>query len=88
MSWYNSFVQAAVLPKLGKAGPAVDQEELAKRLSSWFSTLPNSVTIACDNYKDWELLLDALNGIRPVNLDGHFDLRGIEQLRDLSEWRR
>jgi len=73
--WCSPFVQAAVLPLLGQAGPAVDRAELADRLAAWFATLPRSVTIACDSFTDWELLQDALGDHRPVNLAGRYDLR-------------
>ena len=75
--WCNPFVQAAVLPQLGSAGPAVERAELAARLTTWFATLPRSVTIACDSFTDWELLLDAMDGERPSNLTGRFDLRTL-----------
>ena len=74
--WCNSFVHAAVLPLLGKSGPALDRGQLAVELSTWFSTLPRSVTVACDSFTDWELLLDAMGGTRPPNLSGRYDLRG------------
>lgn len=73
--WCNSFVRAAVLPQLGAAGQAVTRQQLADRLAAWFATLPGPVTVACDSFTDWELLLDALDGERPANLGGHFDLR-------------
>lgn len=74
-AWCNDFVRAAVLPLL--TGPAVDQAQLAARLSTWFASLPGNVTVASDSFSDWELLLDAL-GQRPANLVGHFDLRAAE----------
>jgi len=75
--WCNSFVHAAVLPQLGGAGPAFDRLQLAARLVGWFATLPRSVTIACDSFTDWELLLDAMDGVRPANLSGRYDLRSL-----------
>lgn len=75
--WCNSFVQAAVLPKLGAAGPAVDREQLASRLLAWFASLPRSVSVACDSFTDWELLLDAMGDVRPANLVGRYDLRSL-----------
>jgi hypothetical protein len=76
IDWCNSFVHAAVLPQLGSsAGPALDRHQMGVRLKEWFATLPHSVTVACDSYTDWELLLDALDGLRPTNLIGRCDLR-------------
>jgi hypothetical protein len=74
--WCNQFVRAAVLPQLDKAGPALNRPQLTVRLLEWFATLPRNVTIACDSFTDWELLLDAMGGERPVNLTGRYDLRG------------
>lgn len=74
--WCSDFVHAAVLPQLGQFSAAVTRAELAKQLIEWFSTLPCSVTIACDSYTDLELLLDALDYERPENLTaGYYDLR-------------
>lgn len=73
--WCNSFVHAAVLPQLGHAGPALDRPKLGGTLIEWFATLPSSVTVACDSYTDWELLLDAMDGVPPANLAGRYDLR-------------
>lgn len=75
--WCNEFVRAAVLPLLGHTGTAVNRAELADRLTAWFATLPRNVTIACDSYTDWELLLDAINGVNPPNLAGRHDLRTL-----------
>jgi len=75
VEWCSSFVHAAVLPQLGKTGPAVDRSQLAVKLIDWFAELPRSVTLACDSFTDWELLLDALDGVRPPNLAGRYDLR-------------
>lgn len=74
--WCNSFVHAAVLPQLGSAGTALDRAQMAVQLTTWFSTLPRSITIACDSFTDWELLLDALGDVHPPNLIGRYDLRG------------
>lgn len=75
-AWCNQFVRAAVLPQLGKAAPALDREHLKARLFMWFAALPPSVTLACDSFTDWELLLDALDGSPPPNLSGRYDLTG------------
>ena len=72
--WCNAFVRAAVLPQLGKAGAALDRAQMAVRLLDWFASLPDGVTVACDSFSDWELLIDAM-GERPVNLAGLLDLR-------------
>jgi 3' exoribonuclease, RNase T-like len=74
--WRSSFVHANVLLQLGNAGPAVDRQQLAAQLTMWFSTLPRSVTIACDSVTDWNLLLNALDDVRPSNLTDRYDLRG------------
>lgn len=74
--WCNSFVHAAVLPQLGNTGTALDRTQMAVRLTLWFSMLPRSITIACDSFTDWELLLDALGDVHPPNLKGRYDLRG------------
>lgn len=76
VAWCNSFVHAAVLPQLGCAGSPLDRQQLSARLVAWFATLPRSVTIACDSFTDWELLLDAMDDVRPANLAGRYDLRG------------
>lgn len=73
--WCSSFVRAAVLPQLGNTDPAVDRHQLTVKLTDWFATLPRSVTLACDSFTDWELLLDAFDGALPTNLAGRYDLR-------------
>jgi hypothetical protein len=76
--WCNAFVRTAVLPHLGQWPDLVaDRVGLRARLAAWFATLPRSITIACDSYTDWELVLDALDGERPGNLTGRYDLRGL-----------
>ena len=75
--WCNSFVQATVLPLLGNANPAVDRNLLREQLAAWFLVLPRSVTVGCDSFTDWRLLLDALGNVRPQNLSGRYDLRGL-----------
>lgn len=76
-SWCNSFVRAAVLPQLSRAGPPVQREELQILLVNWFASLPRKIIVACDSYTDWELLLDALGNVRPPNLTGRYDLRSL-----------
>lgn len=73
--WCNSFVHAAVVPQLGRSGPALNRKQLAMRLAEWFATLPRNIVVACDSFSDWELLLDVLDGARPANLTGRYDLR-------------
>lgn len=73
--WCNSFVHAAVIPQLETAGTALDRKQMEAQLAKWFVTLPHSITIACDSFTDWELLLDALGDARPPNLIGRYDLR-------------
>lgn len=73
--WCNQFVHAAVLPQLGKVGPALDRAQLAVRLVEWFVTLPHGVTVGCDSFTNWELLVDALGDACPTNLIGRHDLR-------------
>jgi len=72
--WCNSFTRAAVLPLLGKAGPALNRQQLAVLLAAWFAILPRSVTIACDCHTDWELLIGAMSSEAPTNLSGRYDL--------------
>lgn len=66
--WCNPFVQAAVLPQLGQIGNCVNRQDLSNRLAEWLSSIPEEITIACDNYVDWELLIDCLGEVRPANL--------------------
>jgi len=78
LEWCNSFVRAAVLPQLGQAQPALNRVQLMHRLAAWFAVLPRNVTIACDSFTDWELLLDALDEMRPTNLKDRFDTRTLD----------
>ncbi|MYM82639.1 hypothetical protein GTP44_11810 [Duganella sp. FT50W] len=73
--WCNSFVHTAVLSQLGSMSSALDRQQLATRLTQWVSKLPGNVTVACDSFTDWELMLDAMDGERPANLWGRYDLR-------------
>jgi len=75
VDWCNSFVKAAVLPLLGLVSRTFDRVQLTNELISWFASLPFDVTIACDSFTDWELLLDALDGAHPSNIIGCHDLR-------------
>jgi hypothetical protein len=50
---------------------------MRQRLAAWFAELPRSVTIGCDSFTDYELLLDALDGEKPANLAGWHDLRPL-----------
>lgn len=75
--WCSPFVQSAVLPQLGHAGAAVTRAELADRLTAFFANLPTTVIVACDHGTDYELLLDALDGDRPANLLGGYNLRSV-----------
>lgn len=78
IEYCNQFVKMAVLPLLD-APPAfvLDRMALAGCLQTWFRSLPRSVTIACDDRTDWELLVDALNGSLPSNVNGYRDLRPL-----------
>ncbi|KDP87277.1 hypothetical protein CF70_002385, partial [Cupriavidus sp. SK-3] len=71
----NQFVRAAVLSQLSKVeGAEVVRDELPSRLRTWFTELPDDVIIGCDNFTDWELLIDILGDELPSNLRGRFDL--------------
>lgn len=84
--WCNDFVRTAVWAHLGEDPAAkVGREQLRERLASWFDTLPAAVTIACDSYTDYELLLDALDGDRPVNLTGYYDMRPLGESAVFNE---
>lgn len=77
-SWCNGFVQTAVFAHLGDSSAIqADRAGLRAQLSEWFATLPRSVTVACDSFTDWELMLDALDGKKPGNVSGRFDLRSL-----------
>ncbi|MFJ1259011.1 hypothetical protein [Cupriavidus sp. CuC1] len=74
----NQFVRAAVWSVLGQIeGASVARAALPARLCAWFASLPDSVTVAADSFTDWELLLDVLDGERPPNLAGRYDLREL-----------
>jgi len=74
----NSFVQSAVWPQLGRFNDArVSRLALQERLRDWFTTLPRSITLACDSQHDRDLLADALDGQWPEKVQGWFDLRSL-----------
>jgi hypothetical protein len=72
----NGFVRSAVLPLL-QGERAADRAGLRRQLTAWFAQLPRSVTIGCDSFTDYELLLDALDHEKPVNLAERVDLRPL-----------
>lgn len=72
----NAHVQSGIWPLLGKSpGAIMTRAELAAQLRTWFAGLPCSLTIGCDSYMDWELLVDMLDGELPANIQGREDLR-------------
>lgn len=74
----NPYVQSGIWPLLGKSpGAILPRVELAEQLRTWFAGLPRSLTIGCDSYMDWELLVDVLDGDLPPNIKGRLDLRAL-----------
>lgn len=74
----NPYVQSGIWPLLGKSpGVILPRADLAEHLRTWFAGLPRSLTIACDSYMDWELLVDVLDGELPANIQGRYDLRSL-----------
>lgn len=74
----NNFVRSTVWPLLGQIkGAAVKRIDLAVQLRAWFTTLPRSVTIACDSQFDREVLDTIIGRPWPTNLAGWFDLRPL-----------
>nr|WP_294864217.1 hypothetical protein [uncultured Pseudogulbenkiania sp.] len=74
----NTFVRSTVWPLLGQIeGVTVKRIDLGVRLRAWFTTLPRSVTIACDSQFDREVLGAVIGGQWPTNLTGWFDLRPL-----------
>ena len=74
----NPYVQSGIWPLLGGIPNAImKRAELTKRLRTWFAGLPRSLTIACDSYIDWELLVDVFDGDLPVQIVGRYDLRSL-----------
>ncbi|MBD8566228.1 3'-5' exoribonuclease [Oxalobacteraceae sp. CFBP 8763] len=73
--WCNSFVRAAVLPQLGRAGVPCEIDGLRSQIAKWLGKFVNPVTVACDSFIDWELLVDILGPERPSNLLGPYDIR-------------
>lgn len=74
----NPYVQSGIWPLLGGIPEAImKRAELTPRLRTWFTGLPFSVTIACDSYTDWELLVDVFDGDLPPQITGRHDLRAL-----------
>lgn len=74
----NPYVQTGIWPLLGGIPNAImKRADLTKRLRTWFAGLPRSLTIACDSYIDWELLVDVFDGDLPVQIVGRYDLRSL-----------
>jgi len=74
----SAFAREAVLPRLGQPGVMVlDREQLRHAVEQWFAELPEAITLACDHQLDYELLVDALDGILPGNLTSRLDLRQL-----------
>ena len=74
----SDFVRSAVWAHLGEFPDAkVKKQQLAERLREWLTNLPFELKIARDSITDWELMLDALNGILPINIKGSHDLSPI-----------
>ncbi len=71
----NPFVQAAVLPQLGKARDAIrPKAEVGPYIRSWLSQF-TEITLVCDSYLDLELLADILDGEWPANMKDRLDMR-------------
>lgn len=82
----GAFVQSAVWSQLGLIpGAIIKKTEVQNRLRDWFTTLPESVTIASDSQHDRDLLGDALDGEWPVNLTGWFDLCPMLESKDFNQ---
>ena len=74
----SGFVQAKVLPLLGRCGHvAVQGNQLSEQTRTWFSTLPRSVVIACDSEWDWQIFGEVIGHPLPANITGRFDLRPL-----------
>ncbi|MHB1249493.1 MAG: hypothetical protein ACYCZL_08890 [Polaromonas sp.] len=74
----NPYVQSGIWPLLGKIPDAImKRAELPPGLHTWFTGLPRSVTIACDSYTDWELLVDVFDGDLTAQITGRYDLRAL-----------
>lgn len=79
--WCSAFVQAAVLPHLGRFPTALaTRSSLQRRLLDWFEALDEPVVLAYDSTMDWELLVDALDGEMPARVQGTFDLKLVQAL--------
>jgi len=74
----SQFVRAAVLGQLGQGkGASVSRSGLPARLRAWFADLPGQVTVASENFVDWELLVDALDGEMPPQIVGRLNLQEL-----------
>lgn len=78
-TWCNRFVVANVLPHLGKDSAALcTLPELGHRLHAWFQALPRHVQLASDSAIDRDLLLMAMGGTLPANVNPVlYDLRPL-----------
>lgn len=75
-----------MLPLLDKACERkFARREFGEKLTEWFTTLPDSVVIACDDRTDYELLINAWDGVVHPNLTGQLDLRPMIQSRPFAE---
>jgi len=74
----NPCVQSEIWPLLGvNPNTIMPRVELAEELRIWFAGLPRCLTIGCDSYTDWELLVDVFDGGLPVNIKGRQDMRAL-----------
>lgn len=74
----NPYVQTGIWPLLGSNPSAVmKRAELAEQLRVWFTSLPHDLVIGSDSFIDWELLVEALDGGLPDNIQGRQDLRSL-----------
>jgi hypothetical protein len=76
----GAFVQSAIFSQLGQYPDAlVSRTQIAERLSRWFTTLTDSVTVACDSQHDRDLFADVFDGTMPENFAGWLDLRPLAE---------
>lgn len=84
--WCSDFTRAAVLAHLGEIPHAkMNRQELSVKLNEWFAGLPQSCTLACDSFTDWELLLDAFDDRYPSNILGRYDLTPLTATAAFNE---